>query len=80
MKIVHYLSGPHINVKKGYWLYDQLVKDGFNIKPYYMYKSGHSRDFSTKVHQYTRTLRLLLSSKKGDLVLLYDVNSSLIIQ
>ena len=79
MKTIYYLSGPHINVEKGYWLYDQLVKDGFDIKPYYMYKFGHSRDFSTKVHQYTRTLRLLLSSRKEDLVLLYDVTTVFII-
>lgn len=79
MKTIYYLSGPHINVEKGYWLYDQLVNDGFDIKPFYMYKSGHSRDFSTKVHQYTRTLRLLFSSRKEDLVLLYDVTSVFII-
>lgn len=79
MKTIYYLSGPHINVEKGYWLYDQLVNDGFDVKPFYMYKSGHSCDFSTKVHQYTRTLRLLFSSRKEDLVLLYDVTSVFII-
>lgn len=79
MKTVHYLSGPHVNVEKGYWLYDQLKKDGFEIKPYYLYKYGHSRDFSTKVHRYTRCLKLLKSSRKDDLVLLYDVTSVFIL-
>ena len=79
MKIVHYLSGPNVNVEKGYWLYDQLAKDGFDIKPYYMYKLGHSRDFSTRIHKYTQAFKLLLSSKKGDLILLYDVTSVFIL-
>ena len=79
MRTIHYLSGPHINVEKGYWLYDQLKKDGFEIKPYYLYKYGHSRDFSTRVHHYTRCLKLLLSSKKNDLVILYDVTSAFIL-
>ena len=75
MKKVFYLSGPHINVEKGYWLYDQLVKDGFTVKPYYLYRYGHHMDFSTRIHQFTRTMKLLLTSKKGDLILLYDVTS-----
>ncbi len=79
MKKVHYLSGPHINVEKGYWLYDQLVKDGFSVKPYYLYRYGHSRDISTRIHRFTRAIKLLLSSKKGDDVLLYDVTSVFII-
>lgn len=76
---VHYLSGPHINVEKGYWLYDQLAKDGYQIKPYYLYKYGHSRDFSTKISGYIQPIKLLLASKKGDLVLLYDVTSVFIL-
>ena len=79
MRTIHYLSGPHINVEKGYWLYDQLKNDGFDIKPYYLYKYGHSRDFLTRVHHYTRSLRLLFASKKNDLVLLYDVTSAFIL-
>lgn len=79
MRTIHYLSGPHINVEKGYWLYDQLEKDGFDIKPYYLYKYGHSRSFLTRVHHYTRSLKLLLSSKKKDLILLYDVTSAFIL-
>lgn len=79
MNTIHYLSGPHVNVEKGYWLYDQLVKDGYNIKSYYLYRYGHSRDFSTRIHRYTRSLKLLLLSKKNDLVLLYDVTSVFIL-
>lgn len=79
MKIVHYLSGPHINVENGYWLYDQLAKDGYQIKPYYLYKYGHSRDFSTKISGYIQPIKLLLASKKGDLLLLYDVTSVFIL-
>ncbi len=79
MKTIHYLSGPHINVEKGYWLYDQLVRDGFSIKPYYLYRYGHSRDFSTGMHRFTRAIKMLLYSKKGDFVLLYDVTSVFII-
>ena len=79
MKTIHYLSGPHVNVEEGYWLYDQLAKDGFEIKPYYLYRYGHSRDFSTRVHRYVRPLKLLLSSRRGDLVLLYDVTSVFIL-
>lgn len=79
MRKIYYLSGPHINVEKGYWLYDQLVKDGFSVKPYYLYRYGHHMDFSTKIHQFTRAIKLLLSSGKGDLVLLYDVTSVFII-
>lgn len=75
MKTIHYLSGPHINVAKGYWLYEQLEKDGFYIKPYYLYKYGHSRDFSTKIHRFMRSLKLLLSSRENELILLYDVTS-----
>lgn len=79
MKTIHYLSGPHVNVEKGYWLYDQLVKDGFYIKPYYLYKYGHSRDLSTKLHRFTRSLKLLLSSKENEQVLLYDVTTVFIL-
>lgn len=79
MKTIYYLSGPHVNVEKGYWLYDQLAKDSFDIKSYYLYRYGHSRDFSTRVHKYTQTVKLLLTSKKGDLVLLYDVTSVFIL-
>lgn len=79
MRKIYYLSGPHINVEKGYWLYDQLVNDGFDIRPYYTYRYGHHMDFSTKIHQFTRAVKLLLSSRKGDLVLLYDVTSVFII-
>lgn len=79
MKTIYYLSGPHINVDKGYWLYDQLAADGYTIKPYYLYRYGHSRDFSTKIHSFTRSFKLLLDSKKGDLVLLYDVTSVFIL-
>ena len=79
MRTLHYLSGPHVNVEKGYWLFDQLKKDGFDIKPYYLYRYGHSRDFSTRIHRYTRSLKLLMFSKRDDLVLLYDVTSVFII-
>ena len=79
MKKIYYLSGPHINVEDGYWLYDQLIKDGFSVKSYYLYRYGHSRDFSTRIHHFTRAIKLLLSSKKDDMVLLYDVTSEFII-
>lgn len=36
-------------------------------------------DFSTKIHKFTQTVKLLLSSRKGDLVLLYDVTSVFIL-
>lgn len=79
MKVIYYLSGPHVNVEKGYWLYDKLVKDGYKIKPYYLFKYGHSRDFSTKIHKYYSPIKLLIQSKKYDLILLYDVTSVFII-
>ena len=79
MKTIYYLSGPHINVESGYWLYDQLVKDGFSIKSYFLYKYGHHMDFSTRVHKYTRTLKLLFESHKNDIILLYDVTSVFIL-
>lgn len=78
-KKIYYLSGPHINVEKGYWLYDQLKKDGYTIKSYYLYKYGHSRDFSTKIHKYTSPIKLIMQSRKNDYVLLYDVTSEFII-
>lgn len=79
MKVVYYLSGPHINVEKGYWLYDELKKDGYEIKSYYLFKYGHSRDFSTKLYSYFRPIKLLMQSRKNDLILLYDVTSAFIL-
>lgn len=79
MRKIFYLSGPHINVEKGYWLYDQLKNDGYDIKPYYLYKYGHSLDFSTKFHKYFCPIKLLIQSRKNDLILLYDVTSICII-
>lgn len=79
MKVIYYLSGPHINVEKGYWLYDELAKDGYEIKTYYLFRYGHSRDFSTKIHKYICPIKLLIQSKKNDLILLYDVTSVFII-
>lgn len=79
MKKIFYLSGPHVNVEKGYWLYDQLKKDGYEIKSYYLFKYGHSRDFLTKIYKYFRPVKLLIQSRKNDLILLYDVTSVFII-
>lgn len=79
MKKIFYLSGPHVNVEKGYWLYDQLINDGYEIKSYYLFRYGHSRDFSTKIHKYICPIKLLIQSKKNDLILLYDVTSVFII-
>lgn len=79
MKRVLYLSGPHINVEKGYWLYDQVAKDGYEIVPFYLYRYGHSRDLSTRIHQYTKSLSLVLKSRKDDIVLLYDVTTAFIL-
>lgn len=79
MRRVLYLSGPHINVEKGYWLYDQIANDGYNIVPFYLYKYGHSRDFSTKIRRYIIPLKLLIKSRKDDVVLLYDVTTIFII-
>lgn len=79
MKRVLYLSGPHINVEKGYWLYDQVAKDGYEIVPFYLYRYGHSRDFSTRIHHYSRSLSLVLKSRKDDIILLYDVTTAFIL-
>lgn len=78
MAIVHYASGPHINVESDYWLYDHLIQDGYEVRPYYIYRYGHSRDFYTKIHQYLLPFKILLNSRKGDFILLYDITTTFI--
>ena len=78
-KVIYYLSGPHINVESGYWLYDKIKDDGYEIKPYYLYRFGHSRDKKTRIRQITETVRLLCQSKRKSLIVLYDVTQVFII-
>lgn len=78
-KVVYYLSGPHVNVETGYWLYDQLKEDGYDIKSFYLFRFGHSRDFKTRIRRFTETIKLLYQSKNNELVVLYDVTQVFII-
>lgn len=79
MKKILYLSGPDVNMRPGYWLYDELAKEGLEIKTYYTYRYGHQNDTSTKFHSFVRPLQLLLASRRNDLIILYDVTSMFIL-
>ena len=78
-KVIYYLSGPHVNVETGYWLYDKLKEDGYDIKPFFLFRFGHSRDFKTRIRRFSETFKLLYQSKKNELVVLYDVTQVFII-
>lgn len=79
MRKILYLSGPDVNMHSGYWLYDELKKEGLEIKTYYTYRYGHQNDFSTKLNTFIRPLQLLLASRPNDLIILYDVTSVFIL-
>lgn len=78
MKKVYYISGPSRNVMPGYWLYDFLSSDGYQIISFW----GRNND--TEPHKRIRTkiriakaiLYILFHAEYDDLILVYDFDTA----
>lgn len=71
---IFYISGPKRNLQSGYWLFDSLKKDGYEIIPYF-----NRKDDQEKITSYIRFKRLFFNSlsvvfkaRFGDMILVYD--------
>lgn len=73
-----FISGPQRNMLPGYWLYDFLVKDGYNIIPFYMRKDD--REKRGKFTVFYRIIKMifyvLFNATRDDLILVYDNDST----
>ena len=71
---LYYIVGPSNHAVSGYWLYDHLLSDGYDIQTYYLRKND--KENYLKVKSPFRLLliicRLLFSAKKQDKILVYD--------
>lgn len=77
---VIYITGPRRNTIPGYWLYDNLVKDGYEVKPFYMRKDDTEK--GNKILYYSNLSRIaiyvIFKVTKRDLLLTYDNDTTAI--